>query len=194
MGPRRERILRCWNRTGPDELPVVHRAGMNTLSFFSLQTLYIAATLVIFILVAYGMAYWVRRAAGDRSALIGLYLVLGFPGRCWTLLGLARLVGGQSSGFSWLGAGLGLLLPLFPAFRRFFARFTPMDPESAIDMVGLSIVLAFIGFVFQYALNPGAGRHRRHFHRLFVESVRLHDRACLRARGRGAMALAQRCR
>ena len=155
MGPRRERILRCWNRTGPDELPVVHRAGMNTLSFFSLQTLYIAATLVIFILVAYGMAYWVRRAAGDRSALIGLYLVLGFPGVLLTLLGLARLVGGQSSGFSWLGAGLGLLLPLFPAFRTFFARFTPMDPESAIDMVGLSIVLAFIGFfVFQYALNP----------------------------------------
>ncbi len=30
----RERILRCWKWTGPNEPPVVHRAGMSTLSFF----------------------------------------------------------------------------------------------------------------------------------------------------------------
>lgn len=128
---------------------------MSTLSFFSLETLYIFVTLAIFILIAFGVAYWVRRAAGDRSALIGLYLVLGFPGLLLTLLGLARLVGRESSGFAWLGAGLGLLLPLYPAFRKLFARFTPMDADSPTDMVGLSIVLAFIGFfIFQYAFNP----------------------------------------
>lgn len=124
-------------------------------SFFSLETLYVFVTLAIFIAVAFGIAYWVRRAAGDRSALIGLYLVLGFPGVLLTLLGLARLTGGQSSGFAWLGAGLGLLLPMYPKFRQLVARYTPMDPASPTDMVGLSVVLAFIGFfIFQYALNP----------------------------------------
>jgi membrane protease YdiL (CAAX protease family) len=128
---------------------------MTTLSFFSLESLYIAVALLIFIFIAYGMAYWVRRAATDRSAFIGLYLVLGFPGVMLTLLGLARLVGRESSGFAWLAAGLGLLLPFSPQFRQLFARFTPMDPKSSIDMVGLSFVLAFMGyFIFQYAFNP----------------------------------------
>ena len=44
---------------------------------------------------------------------------------------------------------------MFPKFRQLVARFTPMDPTSPIDMVGLSVVLAFIGFfIFQYAFNP----------------------------------------
>lgn len=128
---------------------------MTPLSFFSLETVYVLVTLLIFLLVAYGIAYWVHRAADDRSATIGLYLVLGIPGFLLTLLGLARLAARESSGFSWLGVGLGLLLPLSPQFRQLFARFTPMNPVSPTDMVGLSIVLALIGFfVFQYALNP----------------------------------------
>lgn len=128
---------------------------MSTLSIFTLSNLYIVITLVIFMLVAYGVAYWVGRAATDRSALIGLYLVIGFPGVLLTLLGLARLAGQETSGLAWLGAGLGLLLPLFPKFRQLLARGTPMDAASPIDMVGLSIVLAFVGFfIFQYAFNP----------------------------------------
>ncbi|MEZ4532209.1 MAG: CPBP family intramembrane glutamic endopeptidase [Thermomicrobiales bacterium] len=129
---------------------------MHTLaSIISLETLSIFIALAIFILVVFGVAYWVRRAASDRSALVGLYLVIGFPGVLLTLLGLARLTGGQSSGFAWLATGLGLLLPMFPQFRQDVARFTPMDPASPTDMVGLSVVLAFIGFfIFQYAINP----------------------------------------
>lgn len=124
-------------------------------SIFSLESLYVFVTLAIFIAAAFGMAYWVRRAAGDRSALVGLYLILGFPGVLLTLLGLARLSGGQSSGFAWLATGLGLLLPMYPKFRRVLAKHVPMDPGSPTDMVGLSIVLAFIGFfIFQYAFNP----------------------------------------
>ncbi|MCA9858528.1 MAG: CPBP family intramembrane metalloprotease [Thermomicrobiales bacterium] len=120
-----------------------------------LDSIYVLVTLAIFIAVAYGMAFWARRAAGDRSALVGLYLILGIPGGLLTLLGLARLAGGQSSGFVWLAAGLGLILPMSPQFRARVARHTPMDPKSSIDMVGLSIVLAFIGFfLFQYALSP----------------------------------------
>jgi hypothetical protein len=125
------------------------------LSIFTLDNLYIFVTLLVFLLVAYGLAYWVRRAATDRSALIGLYLVIGFPGLLLTLLGLARLAARESSGFAWLGAGMGLLLPLVPMFRQRLARVTPIDPASPIDMVGLSIVLAFIGFfLFEYAFNP----------------------------------------
>lgn len=124
-------------------------------SVVSLETLGTFAILAVFIAIAFGMAYWVRRAAGDRSALIGLYLLLGLPGVLLTLFGLARLVGGNSSGFAWFAAGLGLLLPLFPGFRRLVARVTPMDPASPTDMVGLSVVFAFIGFfIFQYAFNP----------------------------------------
>ena len=81
-----DRILRCWKWTGPHEPPVVHRAGMSTLSFFSLKTLYIAVTLAIFILVAYGVAYWVHRAAGiDRPSLVSIWCwaFRGCSLRCW---------------------------------------------------------------------------------------------------------------
>src|SRR5687768_18281689 len=109
-------------------MPVKCRDGMQILaSIISLDTLYIFVTLAIFIAIAFGMAYWVRRSANDRSALIGLYLVLGFPGVLLTLLGLARLADGQSSGFAWLATGLGLLLPMYPKFRQLVARYTPMD-------------------------------------------------------------------
>lgn len=137
-------------------MPVNNRDGMQFLaSIISLDSLYIVVTLVIFIALAYGMAYWVHRAAGDRSALMGLYLVLGIPGFLLTLLGTSRVVRGESSGLPLLATGLGLLLPLIPNFRKFVARFTPIDPASPTDMVGLSVLLAFIGFfIFQYALNP----------------------------------------
>jgi membrane protease YdiL (CAAX protease family) len=140
-------------------MPVNTRDGMQTLASDTLlESLSIIAALAIFIAIAFGMAYWVRRAANDRSARIGLYLVLGFPGVLLTLLGLARLTGGQSSGFAWLATGLGLLLPMYPRFRQLLSRFTPMDPNSPTDMVGLSVVLAFIGFfIFQYAFNPEPG-------------------------------------
>lgn len=119
------------------------------------ETAYVITAFVLFTAVAFGMAYWARRARSDRSARIGLFLVIGFPGLLLALLGLARLANRDSTGFGWLAAGLGLLLPLWPAFRTQFSRFTPIDPASTIDMVGLSAALAFIGyFVFQYALNP----------------------------------------
>lgn len=128
---------------------------MTTLSFFSLESLYVAITLVLFILVAYGIAYWVRRAVDDRSALMGLYLVIGIPAVLLTLLGLAKLSGRDTGGLPILAIGVGLLLPLSPQFRQTFARYTPMDPKSPADMVGLSVVLGFIGyFAFQYAIDP----------------------------------------
>ncbi len=63
------------------------------------------------------------------------------------IYGLARVVNGSGSEAVWLVTGLGLLLPLFPSVRTMFARFTPMDPVSAIDMVGLSVLLGVGGFL-----------------------------------------------
>lgn len=122
----------------------------------SLQdTIIIAVTLGIVVAVAYGIAYWSWKAQKDRSARVGLYLVLGFPGGLLVIFGLARLVNGTESGGIWLATGLGLTLPLVSRFRQFLARFTPLDPGSAIDLVGLAGLLGIGGFLaLTYAVDP----------------------------------------
>jgi membrane protease YdiL (CAAX protease family) len=50
-------------------------------------------------------------------------------------------------GLALLAVGLGLGLPLVPQFRVQLARVTPIDPNSRIDMVGLSVILATMGFL-----------------------------------------------
>ncbi|CAN5760805.1 hypothetical protein BH23CHL5_BH23CHL5_12510 [soil metagenome] len=119
------------------------------------DSLTIAFALLIALGLAMGASYWSFRAQSDRSARVGLYLVLGFPGFLLTIYGLARLVNGSSGGIVWLATGLGLFLPMFSPVRRWFARFSRIDPASAIDMVGLSALLAVAGFLgFSYALQP----------------------------------------
>jgi membrane protease YdiL (CAAX protease family) len=119
------------------------------------DTIIIAVTLGIVVAMAYGIAYWSWKAQTDRSARVGLYLVLGFPGGLLAIYGLARLVNGAESGGIWLATGLGLALPLVSRFRQFLARYTPIDPSSAIDMVGLSAILAIGGFLaLTYAIDP----------------------------------------
>jgi membrane protease YdiL (CAAX protease family) len=105
--------------------------------------------------MTYGIAYWTWKARSDRSARVGLYLVLGFPGGLLSIFGLARLANGTESGGIWLATGLGLSLPLVPKFRQFLAQYTPMDPDSAIDMVGLAAILGIGGFLaLTYAIDP----------------------------------------
>lgn len=111
------------------------------------DALIVVAAMVLALLVAYGVAYWAQRAQTDRSAMVGLYLLFGIPGTLLTILGLAWLTGGKASGWTWLLTGLGLLLPLFRPVRRGLARFTPLDPLSAIDMTGLCILIGIIGFL-----------------------------------------------
>lgn len=94
---------------------------------------------------AYGLAYWAYRARTDRSAYVGLYLVLGFPAVLLLVAGLAMTVNGNDAGPGVLGLGLGLGIPLVPSLRRAIARVTPMDPTSSIDLVGLSLLLGAIG-------------------------------------------------
>lgn len=105
------------------------------------------AVYLLIIFAAFGLSYWAARAARDRSANVGLYLLFGFPGLLLAIWGLAALVANANNASTYLAIGLGLLLPLIPTFRKALARVTPLDPSSAIDMSGLSILLA-IGAAF----------------------------------------------
>ena len=112
-------------------------------------------SIVLTIGAAWGLAFWAHRANRDRSALVGLYLLFGLPGGLLLLYGAALAVNGRSRGVLWLAVGLGMCLPLLKPVRRAFASFTPMDPDSAVDMSGLSILLAIIGFLGgTYLLTP----------------------------------------
>jgi uncharacterized protein len=109
------------------------------------------------LLGAYGLAYWAYRAQSDRSALVGLYLLFGIPGSLLVLAGLVlTLQGDRRLAAILLLIGLGLGLPLLPPFRELLARVTPLDPNSAIDMTGLCVVLGLLGFYAGTSLIPAA--------------------------------------
>jgi len=108
--------------------------------------------LVVAVAVSYGLAYWVFRATRDRSALVGLYLLFGIPGVLLLVMGAAFAVNGHERWWVAIAVGIGLCLPLIPAFRRFYASWTPMDDRSPVDMAGLCVVLAVVGFFFVYSL------------------------------------------
>jgi CAAX protease family protein len=106
--------------------------------------------------IAYGLAYWVFRAGQDRSARVGLYLLFGIPGVLLVVYGsVSSALSGGDTSWTLLAVGLGLCLPLIPTFRKLYASWTPMDAKSAVDMSGLCVVLAVIGFLFiSYIVSP----------------------------------------
>lgn len=113
-----------------------------------------AATML---LGALGLAYWANKAQSDRSAFVGLYLLFGIPGGLLLIAGMAVLAQGNISlGALFLLVGLGLGLPLIHQVRALFAQFTPLDPESAIDMAGLCMLLGLLGLFVANSLTPQA--------------------------------------
>jgi membrane protease YdiL (CAAX protease family) len=109
------------------------------------------------LLAALGLAYWAKRAQSDRSALVGLYLLFGIPGGLLLVAGIANIAfGNLSDGALPLLIGIGLVLPLLRPFREVLARVTPLDPDSAIDMSGLSVVLGLLGLFAGNSLAPMA--------------------------------------
>ena len=110
--------------------------------------------LVVILGAAYGLSFWAQRARTDRSAFVGLYLVFGFPALLLFLYGMISTIFGDDRGPYWLAIGLGLGLPLSKAIRRQFARFTPIDPASPIDMTGMCLFLGVMGFMlFTFAAS-----------------------------------------
>jgi membrane protease YdiL (CAAX protease family) len=110
------------------------------------------------LLGALGLAYWAYRAQSDRSALVGIYLLFGIPAALLVLAGSAVLFrGDRVLRPLLLLIGLGLGLPLLRPLREALARVTPLDPQSAIDMTGLSIVLGLLGLFVGNSLAPMAG-------------------------------------
>ena len=110
-----------------------------------------------FVLAALGLAYWANRARSDRSALVGLYLLFGIPGGLLLIAGIANIVFGNLVGGALpLLIGIGLGLPLLRPVRELLARVTPLDPDSAIDMTGLSVVLGLLGLFVGNSLAPMA--------------------------------------
>jgi membrane protease YdiL (CAAX protease family) len=109
------------------------------------------------LLGALGLAYWAYRAQADRSALVGLYLLFGIPAVLLLLAGVAVLVpGDRVLGPLLLLVGFGFGLPLLRPFREALARVTPLDPDSAVDMTGLCMVLGLLGFFVGTSLAPMA--------------------------------------
>ena len=109
------------------------------------------------LLGALGLAYWAYRGQSDRSALVGLYLLFGIPATLLLLAGAAVLLqGDRVLGPLLLLVGLGFGLPLLRPFRKALARVTPLDPDSAIDMTGLCVVLGLLGFFVGTSLTPMA--------------------------------------
>lgn len=100
----------------------------------------------------FGLVNWcVKASTGDKAAVMGLYLLWGMPGVLLVIAGLALVVNGRSEGVPAMGIGLGLSLPMLKPFRKLVSKVTPLDPDSAMDWSGLTIVLAVLGFVIPTA-------------------------------------------
>jgi membrane protease YdiL (CAAX protease family) len=107
-----------------------------------LDVLFTAIAVMAGVPAIWGLVYWTYKARVDRSAIVGLYLLLGIPGTLLLVAGTANVVFGNAIGWALLGFAFSCALPLVKQFRAFLARFTPFDSTSPTDMIGLAFVLA----------------------------------------------------
>lgn len=120
----------------------------------TVQLLIATATVL---LAALGVAYWANKAQTDRSALVGIYLLFGIPAGLMLIAGLAVLANGNASlATLLLLLAIGLGAPLLRPVRQALAQVTPLDPDSAIDMTGLSLVLGALALFLANSLTPMA--------------------------------------
>lgn len=55
-----------------------------------------------------------------------------------------------------IGASIGILLALWPAYRRLLSRVVPIDDTSPLDTLGLAAIQALIGFAVTALVEPSA--------------------------------------
>lgn len=117
------------------------------------DTLFAIVVAVVCVAAVYGLAYWAYRARADRSAYVGLYLLIAFPAALLLVAGLVTLwAGDQRLAAILLLISLGFGLPMLKPFRRLLALVTPIDPDSPTDMTGLSVLLAILGLLIATAV------------------------------------------
>lgn len=120
-----------------------------------MEALLTAVIGLVLIGVVFGLSFWANRARTDRSAYVGLYLVIGSPAVLLAVAGVALMVVGNLDGLSVLIGALALGLPLLMPVRRLLARFIPIDPASPRDMVGLSLFFGAMAFFTITLANQG---------------------------------------
>jgi hypothetical protein len=136
--------------TGADSLPMLE------------AILALIATAIV-VAAVYGLVYWAWRAKTDRSAIVGIYLLFGLPAGLLTVAGTALVTTSDlAEGPFILASGIALFIPLIKPIRKFVARFTPMDPNSPIDLVGFGLMLLIGALLVITALQtdppePGSG-------------------------------------
>ncbi len=121
-----------------------------------LDNLFTLISTAVVIAILYGIVFWANRAKTDRSASVGIYLLFGLPGGLLTVAGTALMTTTDlGEGPFILASGIAFLLPLIKPFRKLVARFTPMDPNSPIDLCGLAFVIWIPAFLIIAAIQSG---------------------------------------
>jgi membrane protease YdiL (CAAX protease family) len=121
-----------------------------------LDNLFTLISTAVVIAILYGIVFWANRAKTDRSASVGIYLLFGLPGGLLTVAGTALMTTTDlGEGPFILASGIAFLLPLIKPFRKLVARFTPMDPNSPIDLCGLAFVIWIPAFLVIAAIQSG---------------------------------------
>jgi hypothetical protein len=96
----------------------------------------------IAVAAVYGLVFWAWKAKTDRSAIVGIYLLFGLPAALLTVAGSALVTTSDlPEGPFILASGIALFIPLLKPIRKLVASFSPMDPDSPIDLVGLGLML-----------------------------------------------------
>lgn len=121
-----------------------------------LEAIVAVVSTAILIAAIYGIVFWANRARTDRSARVGIYLLFGLPGGLLTVAGIALMTTTNlAEGPFILASGVAFSLPLLKPFRKLVASFTPMDPNSPIDLCGLALTLWVMSFFVITAVQSG---------------------------------------
>jgi membrane protease YdiL (CAAX protease family) len=111
--------------------------------------IFLSIILLFLVGFAFFLVWWAHEAERDRSAMVGLYLLLGAPGFLLIVAGLAVTTrrGIDGIGPTLLLGGLGLCLPLLPPVVALLARIGNFRADDPVHMLGTGVFWGAIGFL-----------------------------------------------